>query len=319
MTILLHPWLGEEGWLHALTAALPEETIRLCSDGEAKAWASGQGPLADVAADVEFVIAWRHPAPALAAYPNLQAILVTGAGVNQFVGPGFPAVPIIRLKDPTMAHEMAAYALHWIIRYQRGFDVTAAQQATRQWSPPRHGMASEFTIGVLGFGEIGSVIGRSAQALGYAVSAWSRTGGNDPTINHHAGLEELADFLAGADAIVNVLPSTDATRQILNADRFRQCRPDAILVNIGRGDTVSEPDLMAALDAGYLGRAVLDVTAVEPLPADSPLWSHPLVDITPHVAGMTQKRSAAEVIAANIRRLRAGQSPFPVFDPARGY
>lgn len=319
MTILLHPWLGEQGWLAALSAELPDETIQLCSDSDASAWADGNGPLAAVADDVEFVVAWRHPAAALVRYPNLQAILCTGAGVNQFVGADFPTVPIVRLADPTMAQEMAAYALHWIIRYQRGFDVTTDQQPRQEWTSPEHGMSSEFTVGILGYGEIGRTIGGAAQTLGYAVSAWSRSGGDEPGVTHHAGPEELPAFLESADAIVNVLPSTDATANLMNADRFAECQPHAVFVNVGRGATVNESDLVDALNAGKISRAILDVTAEEPLPATSPLWSHPRVDVTPHIAGSTQKRSAAKVVAANIGRMRAGETPFPLFDPSRGY
>ena len=120
--------------------------------------------------------------------------------------------------------------------------------------------------------------------------------------------------------MVNVLPSTDATTGLLSAERLAQFAPGSIFVNIGRGTVLGdEADLIAALESGPPKAAVLDVTDPEPPAEGSPLYTHPQVTLTPHISGMTQVRSAARLIAANVARLRAGQEPFPLLDRTRGY
>ena len=118
---------------------------------------------------------------------------------------------------------------------------------------------------------------------------------------------------------MNILPFTAETKGLMNAARFSRFKPGALYISLGRGGTTVEDDLLAALDNGPLGAAVLDVTATEPLPESSPLWNHPKARITPHSSGLTRARTAAPVVAANVRRIRRGEQPFPLYDPGRGY
>lgn len=268
---------------------------------------------------IEYAVVWKVPPAELCNFPNLRAILALGAGVDQFREPGYPDVPIVRMADDSMSSEMAAYSLHWVLHFQRSFDVTIAQQTKRIWDEPSYTTTDEFPIGILGYGTIGSRVGRAFADLGYSVNAWSRSGGNDPGVTHYAGHEELAAFLGNSQAVVNVLPSTYDTQQLVNADFLACCRPDTVFVNIGRGATVDEVALVDALDNGPLKVAVLDVVDTEPLPPESTLWTHPSVVITPHMSGNTLVRSATETIAANILRIESGEAPFPIYDPERGY
>jgi len=156
--------------------------------------------------------------------------------------------------------------------------------------------------------------------VGYPVNAWTRSGRDDETVRHYAGQEQLGEFLAASDAVVNVLPSTESTTGLLTADRLNQFAEGSIFVNVGRGSVLAdEAELLHALDHGPLAAAVLDVTSPEPPVDGSPLYTHPAVTLTPHISGMTQVRSAAKIIAANIKRLRAGDPPFPMLDRTRGY
>ena len=306
MTLLLHPYDDPEPWLEAFSGLLPDMRVELWPE------------VADLDA-VHYVVAWKHPIEELVKYRNLRAVLSTGAGVDQYTGEGMPSVPVVRLADTAMADEMAAYALHWVLHFHRRFDRFAEHQRRAEWVEETVAANADHAVGILGYGTIGRRVGEAFSALGYRVNAWSRSGGDDGAVTHYAGVEGLAAFLGACDSVVNVLPNTAATAHLLSADRFAMFRPGSVLINMGRGATLHEPDLVAALDTGLLRHAVLDVTDVEPLPADPPLWSHPGVHITPHVAGDTRPANAARLIAANIARIEVGEAPFPVYDPSRGY
>ena len=290
-----------------LQAQMPTEDLRL--------WPDIGDP-----GEIEYLIAWRGTVEELDTLANLQAILCTGAGTEQWQQPGMEDLTVVRLADPEMANEMAGYAVAWVLRHQRRFAELKAAQAIGEWEVLEHKQPYEYRVGVLGFGEIGSTVGRAFLNLGYAVNAWTRSGRDDGTIRHYVGQDELADFLGASDAVINVLPSTEETVGLLSADRLSQFVDGSIFVNIGRGTVLAdEGDLIAAIESGPLHAAVLDVTDPEPPVEGSRLYTHPQVTLTPHISGMTQVRSAARLIAANVARFRAGEAPFPLPDRTRGY
>lgn len=296
----------KDEWAAELRAQMPNEDLRL--------WPDMGDPT-----EIEYMIAWNMSRDALAGLPNLQYILCQGAGTEQWQKPGIN-VPIVRLADPEMANEMAGYAVSWVLRHQRRFGELEEAQRRGEWEVLKHTQPYKYRVGVLGYGEIGSRISRAFADLGYAVNAWTRSGRDEERVTHYAGADELDDFLSNSDAVINVLPSTSATAGLLTADRLAQFVPGSIFVNVGRGTVLQdEADLIAALDDGPIAAAVLDVTEPEPPEDDSPLWAHPAVTLTPHISGMTQVRSAAALIAANVARLRAGEEPFPLLDRSRGY
>lgn len=307
MSIIVNPWNRPEEWLEHLRSALPTEEIH--------AW-----PECPDARAVEFVVAWRMKRTDLATFTGLRAILSLGAGAEQWQKDGTPDVDIVRLADPAMSDEMAAYALHWVIRLQRGFDATDDRQRRGVWAEVDYVQAANYRVGVLGYGTIGGRIGRAFTDLGYRVNAWSRSGTDDENVQSFRGDDELATFLGQSDVVINVLPNTAETTGMLDSARLSQFADGAVLINIGRGTVLSsEADLIEALDHGPLRVAVLDVTDPEPPDSDSPLWAHAAVHLTPHIAGSTQVASAARLVADNILRIRRGERPFPLVDRARGY
>lgn len=307
MAILLHPSTRVDQWTNELTALLPDEEIRV--------W-----PEVGDLSEIDYLVSWVMSGDDLAKLTGLQAILCLGAGTEQWQKPGIPDVPIVRLVDTEMANEMAAYALAWVIRHQRDFAQAELSQRVGEWKIPPHPQPYEYRVGVLGYGEIGSRIGRAFADLGYPVNAWTRSSRADPNVTQYCGIDQLEAFLSQSDAVINVLPSTGATRGLLNAARFEQFADGALFINVGRGSVIAdEVELVDALDTGPLAAAVLDVTSPEPPAQGSPLYTHPGVTLTAHLSGTTQVRSASKLIAANINRLRAGEDPFPILDRARGY
>ena len=306
VSVMLNPTSERDLWLEILVRELPDERIYLWPD------------VADPDS-VEFAVFWHHDPADLLRYSKLRTILSVSAGVEQFLGGVYPAVPIVRLSDPAMAAEMAAYAVHWVVHFHRRMATYLELQTVSEWRPIRTVDAHGFPVGILGYGVMGRTVGEALTRLGYPLGVWTRSGGQDAGVTHFRGSDGLDQMLSTSAAVINILPLTPDTEGLINADRFTRFRRGALYVSMGRGGTTVEADLLAALDRGPLGTAVLDVTAAEPLPAGSPLWNHPRVRITPHASGFTRARTAAPLVAANIRRVRRGEQPFPLYDPQRGY
>jgi len=174
---------------------------------------------------------------------------------------------------------------------------------------------------VVGLGGIGTEAARLGAALGMRVSGTRNSSRDGPEFVEYVGLShELHDLAAQADVIVNALPLTPGTKNLLNGEFFAAVKPGAIFINVGRGQTVVTTELIAALESGRIAGAGLDVTEPEPLPADSPLWQRDDVIITPHVAGRGGERERHTVLLIeNLKRYVSGDRLLNVVDPKRGY
>ncbi len=299
-------------WWRALTDALPD-------DDWIDAMADGSGSARWREADIAVV---ANPVPGrLATCTRLQLIQSLWAGVDRLLADAtLPAtVPIARMVDPAMNRAMAETAVWAVLSlHRRAFDY-AAQQRQTQWRPLPQKRADEVTVLVLGLGEMGRTTACQLASLGYRVSGWSARAREIAGIATSAGWARLPAALGGADIVVNLLPLTDDTRSLFDRTRLAQMRPGASLVNLARGAHVAEKDLLAALNAGRLAHAVLDVFDNEPLPPTHVFWFHPRVTLWPHAAAQTDLRSAAAVVAANVEAVRRGGAATHLVDRSRGY
>lgn len=294
-------------WRDRLAALMPERAVHI--------WPEVPRP-----ERIGYALVWRPPAGMAAQLPNLAAVLTLSAGVDHLANDPTldPAIPVIRLSGPALARQLAGHALHFVLRHHRGFDRYDAQQQAGLWQPHPIPLADDCRVGVLGLGAIGQEIADLLLRLGYDVAGWARTPrtGAFPVFTGADGLDAL---LARSDILVNVLPLTPATTGLIDGRALARLPAGAALINIGRGPTVDTAALLCALDSGGLSRAVLDVFETEPLPADSPLWRHPRVTVTPHIAGDVQPAWGAAAAARLIRELEAGKSPPTRLDRASGY
>jgi glyoxylate/hydroxypyruvate reductase len=287
-----------EVWWQALQAAGPEFT-----------WHRSGDPALDRAVIDAAVVA--NPAPsALVGLPNLRLVQSLWAGVDKLLADATlpPNVPIARMVDPAMSAAMAETALWAVLGLHRRFFDYAAQQQATTWQPLPQRRADEAAVLVLGAGHMGGAVLARLAAQGLRASTWRRRG----TVS-------LVEAVAGQEIVINLLPLTDDTRGVLNAAVFAALPHGAAIVNLARGAHVVDNDLLAALDSGQLSRAVLDVFHQEPLPADHAFWRHPKITVLPHVAALTDERSAAQVVAANLRALAHGQPLQHVVDRSAGY
>ena len=280
-----------------------------------------QSPDAAQRAGIEVAVVANPPPGSLQGLPRLKLIQSLWAGVDRLLAdPTLPRdVPVARMVDPAMSEAMAETALWAVLSLHRRFFDYARQQREGRWHALAQRRADEVAVAVLGLGQIGSAVARRLAANGYAVSGWSARQAHIDGLRCLHGEATLPALLGEVDIVVNLLPLTDATRGLFNTQRFARMRRGATLVNLARGAHVVEADLLAALDAGHIGHAVLDVFAQEPLAADHAFWRHARVTVLPHVAALTDARSAARLAAQNIEALRDGRPLQHLVDRSRGY
>jgi len=271
---------------------------------------------------IDYFVGFRPPHGFLKTLPRLKAIFSLGAGVDGFLrDPEFPRhLPVVRFVDETLQREMAQYVtMHVLIvhRMQRQFDAAQKESLWKQRMlahPTR-----EMRVGLLGLGDIGAVTAERLQMFDFQVLGWSRTKKSVPGVKSYAGPNELPEFLGQCDFLVCMLPLTPETEGILNKKLLSQLPKGAWLINVGRGGHGNEADILDALNSDQLAGAVLDVFQTEPLPANSPFWTHPKVTVTPHIAGITDPRNASAFVVECVSRAEKGEPFRNVVDLSKGY
>jgi len=268
-----------------------------------------------------FAVVWKPPQDLFLRETRLDAVFNLGAGVDALLQlPGLPAnLPIIRLEDAGMSVQMAEYVLHALLRASRGFEQYQLQQGQRLWQPLPDIERALWPVGIMGTGLMGTRMAQTLAALEYPVATWSRRGKELAGVDKFASTAEFPAFLARTRVLVNTLPLTPETQDILCRDTFAQLLPDAYVINVARGELLVEQDLLSMLDSGHIKGATLDVFAQEPLPAQHPFWTHPAITITPHVAAASLREASIKQIAAKMRSLLSGAAPTGVVNRELGY
>ncbi len=272
-------------------------------------------------ATVDYAYLWRPTEGILSRLPTLKAIFSMGAGVDGVLQtPDLPpGLPISRVVDPDMTGRMVEFACLAVLSEHRDLRRHMANQRDRRWVWEIGKPARDRTVGVMGLGALGGATAAMLTRFGFAVRGWSRTAKSVDGVTVFAGAEGLAGFLADTDILVCLLPLTQQTHGILNARTFAGLPRGARVINLARGGHLVEADLLAALEAGQISGAFLDVFATEPLPEDHPLWRHPGVTVTPHIASISSRETRARLVVDGIRKLEAGLPPDHLVDRARGY
>lgn len=278
-------------------------------------------PAVDPAA-VRYALVWQPEPGRLRGYPNLKAIFSSAAGVDHIVNdPALPRhVPVLRMMADETAQTVGEYVCLQALAWLRDFDRMRAAQAARRWDAwegPR--LATDTRIGIMGLGTIGLHCAGMLRGLGFPVHGWARSPKSVPGIACHAGADELAAFLAKSDILVGLVPDTPQTRGLINATTLRQLPKGALVINVARGPLVVIEDLIAALDAGHVSAAVLDVFEVEPLPPTHAAWLHSKITVTAHIAGYASRRARAAKVAEMLTALDRGEALPAAFDHQRGY
>ena len=294
-------------WRETLARHLPDLEVRI--------W-----PQAGNLADIHY-LAFMHPNfDELPSFPNLKAMLSRSAGVEDFIRhPKMPKVPLGKVEPPGGDPMMTEYVIMHVLRFHRDMPGYQAAQARKEWRRVPIVRPDDRRVGFLGFGMMARAPALVLKSLGFKVSAWVRSPRAPDEVPVFHGRDQLEPFLAQSDITVCLLPLTRETEGILCARTFAMMPRGAMLINIGRGRHVVEKDLIAALDTGQLSYAALDALWPEPLPAESPLWSHPKVTIMPHVARRPTVAQLATEMAANVRSIEQGGRLLQEIDIDLGY
>ncbi|MDZ4137114.1 MAG: glyoxylate/hydroxypyruvate reductase A, partial [Paracoccaceae bacterium] len=276
-------------------------------------------PVCDDPAQVDYIVfAPGGDISDFAPFTRARAVLNLWAGVERVVGNPTLVQPLCRMVDPALTTGMVEWVAGHVLRHHLGMDRDICRKDA-QWDPVVPPLASERPVAMLGMGELGQACARALQGLGFPVTGWSRSPKDLPGIPCLHGEAGLQAALGGAQIVVLLLPKTAGTENLLDTRRLGWLPQGAVVINPGRGHLIDDAALLAALDAGALGHATLDVFRLEPLPHDHPFWAHPRVTVTPHIAAETRPASAARVVAENIRRGEAREPFLHLVDRARGY
>ena len=294
-----------EPWLQGLRAALPGANIAQ--------WVPG-APAADHA------VVWAPAQQFFDEQPQLKAVFNIGAGVDALLKLRLPPQAIIvRLDDAGMSVQMAEYVCHAVIRHFREFDAYAADIKAGKWSYRKPGNRADFPVGVMGLGVLGERVAKALQQFDFPVMGWSRCAKAIEGVRGFAGAAQFSDFLSASKVLVNLLPLTPETRDIMRLDTLSKLQAGGYVINVARGAHLVDEDLITLIDSGHLAGATLDVFRTEPLPAEHPFWQHPKITITPHTSARTLRDESITQIAGKIRALERGPPIAGIVDIVRGY
>lgn len=272
-------------------------------------------------APVPYIVVGRPLPGVIGAVPGLELVLSLNAGIEHLLASGEVPdhLPIVRLVDDGLADGMSDWVLGHALAWHRNFALYKDLQAKGEWKPQAEKLARERIVTVLGAGALGSQAAGHFVRFGFQTRVWSRSGRDVEGAQSFAGRDQLLAAVSGADILVNLLPLTAETANVVDASVLNALAPGAFLINGARGGHVVDADLIAALDSGQLSGAALDVFRTEPLPADDPLWHHPKVLLSPHVAAPTHAHTAVAEMAENIRRFERGERLPHLVDRTLGY
>ncbi|NEJ74461.1 glyoxylate/hydroxypyruvate reductase A [Rhizobium phaseoli] len=269
--------------------------------------------------DIRYILTWTAP-PDLHRFKNLEVVFSIGAGVDQFKPQTLPPnVMLVRMVEDGIVRMMQEYVTLAVLALHRKLKAYIGQQADATWLPLPTCQAAQQRIGILGLGLLAQAVVERLKPFGFPLAAWSRSERQVEDVDCFHGPDGLTPFLARTDILICLLPLTQETQGLLDAALLETLPAGAALIHVGRGAQLDHDALIAALDAGHLSGAVIDVTEPEPLPPEHGFWRHPKIILTPHIASVTQPETAARAVIDNIKRHRDGLDLIGLVDRDRGY
>ncbi|MFD2512298.1 2-hydroxyacid dehydrogenase [Pontibacter locisalis] len=306
--ILINPWRDVTPWVKALKEERPDLDLRVYPDDSNKD-------------EVEFALVWNHPMGVFKEYPNLKCISSMGAGVDHVLkDPELPeSAQVTRVTDEHLTRDMADFTIALIMNHLRGLSFYKVREASQEWKPKSYLRISDVRVGVMGVGVLGAHVASRLFKMGFQVNGWASSEKNIEGVKVFAGKNTLDSFLSQSDILVCLLPLTKETENILNKENFKKLPQNAFIINVARGGHLVEDDLIEMIDSGYLSGASLDVFREEPLPKEHPFWSHSKINVTPHIASVTDPLSVVPLILENYDRARNNKTLLNVVSRQKGY
>lgn len=278
-------------WVKALKKAFPNTTIEVYPEVKNK----------DA---IDFVICWKPTKNVLAQFPNIKVIQSVGAAIDHITNSQtIPTNTIItRIIDEKLSNDMWEFLITIVLSELKNIQQYSNQKTTKIWEQYNYKSINNTTVAILGLGNIGGYVAEKFAKIGFKVKGWSNSKKEIPSVKSYHEKDKFDVFLNNADFLINLLPLTANTKDILNKNTFNKLPKDSFLINVARGEHLVDNDLIDALDTSILSGAFLDVFRIEPLPNEHPFWKHPKIKITPHIASLTNVDTAINQIAENYKR-----------------
>ncbi len=259
--------------------------------------------------NVTFALCWKPNSMVLDKFPNLKVIQSVGASVEHiFNNQCIPSnCAITRIVDHQLSKDMFEFILTGIMRHIKRFPEYQMDQELKLWHQKPYKRITDVNIGILGLGKIGSYVAEQLAQLGFKVKAWSTSEKTIKNVECYHSDNGLKNVLNATNILINILPLTEETRDILHLKNLEELNKNGYLINVGRGEHLVENDLLTVLNNNHLSGALLDVFRTEPLPKEHPFWIHNKIEITPHIAAITNLESASDIIVKNYKNLINGR------------
>jgi glyoxylate/hydroxypyruvate reductase A len=272
-------------------------------------------------AAVDFVLCWKPDQNVLAQFPNLKVIQSVGAAVDHITKTQEikEYQTITRIVDENLSHDMFEFLLATVLAQLKNIPLYSQQKPQILWQPKVYQNIKDTQISILGLGKIGAYVAENLALIGFKVKGWSGSKKEIKGVESYDGENEISSFLENTDVLINILPVTSQTENIINKDLLMQLNKGAFLINVGRGEHIVEQDLMEVLDSEHLSAAWLDVFRTEPLPSNHPFWAHPKIQITPHTASVTRIETAVLLVVDNYKNHLNGKPLKHVASLTKGY
>jgi len=294
-----------EPWLAGLRAAFPQANIAV--------WQPGATP-------ADYAVVWAPPQTFFDEQPQLKGIFNIGAGVDALLKLRLPPdAVVVRLEDAGMAVQMAEYVCQAVVRHFRDLNAYADDVRTGHWTFYKPRQRADFPVGVMGLGVLGARVAQALAHFEFPVYGWSRSSKALEGVRPFVGAAQFNDFLSASRVLVNLLPLTPETQNILNREHMGRLQPGGYVINVARGAHLVDEDLLALLASGHLAGAALDVFRTEPLPPEHPFWRHPNIILTPHTSARTLREDSIAQIVGKMAALQRGEPVAGIVDTARGY
>ncbi|MGA8854060.1 MAG: glyoxylate/hydroxypyruvate reductase A [Christiangramia sp.] len=306
--LIVSPGRDPENWVKALKNQHPGMNVYVYPEDHDKE-------------EVEFALSWNHPRGLFKNYPNLKVIASMGAGVDHILSDdALPEnIKVTKVVDDTLTEDMGDFVLSQVMNHIRGLHHYVKCQKEKEWDQFQYKRPQNTKVGIMGLGVLGNAVADKLHKNFFQVYGWSKTEKSCDNVTSFHGKDQLEEFLQNSEILVCLLPLTEDTENILNADLFDMLPEEAYIINVARGEHLVEHDLMEMIDNGHLAGASLDVFREEPLPDEHPFWEHSKINITPHIASLTKPESVVPQIAENYDRMKEEEPLKNKVEIDRGY
>lgn len=295
-------------WAEILQAKLPDTIIEVYPDVKDKSM-------------VDFVICWKPKKNLLNDFPNVKVIQSVGASIDHITNSQIlnKNHQVTRIVDKNLSNDMWEFLLTVVLSQMKHVGTYNEAQKTKVWEQQAYRSIHNTSIAILGLGSIGGYVATKFVELGFKLKGWSNSRKQISGVESFTGEKGLETCLRDSDFLINLLPLTEKTRDILNKEKLQILPEHAFFINVGRGEHLVESDLIELIDSSLLSGALLDVFRTEPLPIEHPFWDHPKIQLTPHIASLTNVRSAADQVIENYRRFQNNEEILHQVSVEKGY